>query len=261
MLIGILPVASTVPARHLLHRINKMPRQLRPRHPTTGLAFRPELGRFGVLPRELRDQIYSYLYGGWHIDIKHVVSDDGDQYEMFPIDVRSKFVNDGCGSIRTYPNDIVDSLLVSRRFSEEVAHTLYSTNCFEFNMPESLQLFVDQIPARHRECITKVSLSRVELRFFDNWRLYWRDRLRALLSLHGIKYLTIFSILGASGGLHRSHVVGERSVEMRESKLFPKLEHANVRCCYYIKQFRTVAEIHLEEVQKFLAGDSERPVG
>jgi len=243
-----------------------MPRQLRLRHPTTGRAFRPELGRFGVLPRELRDQIYSYLYGGWRIHSR--LSDGSDPYMITnpyrissSTGIRSTFVNDDGDSTRPYPNAIVDSLLVSRRFSEEVAHILYATNCFHFRGPGLLELFLDQIAEGYRQQITKVYLKCGRLSCLGTSRAWWRDTMQALVRLPGIKYLTISSIVVAYRPYEELGGVSDRVVEVRESKLFHKLEHAKIQCCYDGVEDLQVMELYLEGMQRFLVGDPKPSAG
>jgi hypothetical protein len=236
-----------------------MARQLRPRHPTTGLAFRPELGRFGVLPRELRDQIYSYLYGGWRI---YSIATSGGDPDMITnpamptsfTGITSTFVNDDDDSSRPGADAIMDSLLVSRRFFEEVAHILYSTNRFSFKRPGVLKMFLDQIAEGHRHSITKLHLDCDKLTFFGSRRYWWEWTMQAVVRLHGIKYLTISSTMEDYPTYHEPDEVRDRVLEVRESKLFPKLELATIQW-YCGKDERVVLETYLEELQRFFAGE------
>lgn len=179
-----------------------MPPQLRPRHPnpTTDRAFRPDLGRLSVLPRELRDQIYSYLYGGWSI-LSRATSGANTQMITHPepgplsITITPVFINDDLESTRPRPKAIVDSLLVSRRYSEEVAHILYSTNWFIFERPGVLESFLDQIAEGHRHSITKVQLDGDHLGFRQPRHYGCVRVMQALVRLRGIKNLRLLSIM------------------------------------------------------------------
>lgn len=147
---------------------------------------------------------------------------------------------------------IVDSLLVSRRFSEEVAHTLYSTTQFIFKGPDPLQLFLDQIAEGHRHNITKVYLIYRRFLDFGANRSIWEKQ---LLRLQGIKYLTIPSTVVGPTFYDGLDHVGDRVVEIRDSKLFPKLELATIRWCYPGDFYHEIMEIYLEEMQRFFARD------
>lgn len=237
-----------------------MPRQLRPRHPTTGQAFRPELGRFGSLPRELRDQIYSYLYGGWSVHSR--LSDGGYPYlmtnsyrESISNGMPLTFINDDTDYTRPWPNPVVDSLLVSRRFSEEVAHILYSTNCFRFRGPGLLALFLDQIAEEHRQQITKVYLECGKISDFATSRPWWQCTMQTLVQLPGIKYLKITSMAQPWPPYDEYCDVCDRVVEVRKSKVFPKLEQAVISGCYCGVEDHRVLELYLEGMQRFLVGD------
>lgn len=242
-----------------------MPRHLRPRHPTTGRAFRPELGRFGNFPRELRDQIYSDLYGGWRITI--IAASNPDSIPTpYPYrdgsveDIRSTFVNDDGSSTRPRPKAIVGSLLVSRRFSEEVANTLLSTNRFIFEGPGALTTFLDSIAEGHRHRITKVHLDCDHLEPYDWIRYRWDRIMRALERLHGIKYLTVSLTMEKHPIYHESDDVRDRVVEVGESKLFPKLELAIIECYCQEDEFQLI-DVRLERLQRFLMGDLKLWVG
>lgn len=244
-----------------------MPRKLRPRHPTTGRAFRPELGRFGNLPRELRDQIYSYVYGGWLI-ISTAISNVYPSATWHPyrmgsvVSIRSEFANDDDDSTRPRPKAIVDSLLVSRRFSEEVAHTLLATNQFIFQGPDVLKLFLDSIAEGHRHRITKVHLKCDSLPEFCYRVVWWKSARQALERLHGIKYLTVSSTMEERPAYHVPDGVRDRTVQIRESKLFPKLQLATLEC-YCGKNESEVLRMdgYLGQMQRFLAGDLKLLVG
>lgn len=239
-----------------------MPRQLRPRHPTTGRAFRPELGRFGVLPPELRDQIYCYLYGGWSIDICRVATDGDHPHRTthsirrpMPTRITSTFVNDHGDSARPRPEAIVDSLLVSRRFSEEVVYILYTANCFCFIGPGFLEMFQNRIGGGCRDNITKVKLDCGRLSPLGTSRVWWQNTMQALVRLPAIKYLTI-SLIVRPPPQKNGGTCG-RFAQVRESKRFRKLQLAQLQCWYYGEEHREGMEVYLEGMQKFLMGDLE----
>ena len=145
--------------------------------------------RFFDLAREIGDQIYFFMCGDQEVEI---FLDPKHDFRCLLITWARITISDDSGSVsRSRRPTIMELFLLSRQFSTEAAHTLYTTSRFYFFYPGALFKFLSTVPMETLRQIHVVFMNFTTQDLSE--RLIWEDILNTALitRLQGLRELTL----------------------------------------------------------------------
>jgi len=174
----------------------------------------------------------------------------------------SPFMDKRSPRVQAHNSALLNLLLVSRQFSDEVAIILFSKPQFWFNCPEDLW-HVDRLGQKQQHLITSVLLY---LEFSPNRTTSWTDYIKpakSLLQLQGLK--TIIVIISEGNRINSIFPRGEAarfSEKLSQSKALPALESATISVVSYSRELDHILEYagkdadwYLGKVRDLILGD------
>ena len=145
--------------------------------------------RFFDLAREIRDQIYFFMCGDQEVEI---FLDPKHDFRCLLVTWARITICDDPGSVsRSRRPTMMELFLLSRQFSTEAAHTLYTTSRFYFFYPGALFKFLSTVPMETLRQIHAVFMNFTTQDLSE--RLIWEDILDTALitRLQGLRQLTL----------------------------------------------------------------------
>ena len=211
-----------------------------------------QLGHLAKLPREVRDLIYVAFCGHQSVLVTERSSDVPGRAPKFFCS-KTVIYKYGCRFAgRPFK---INYLLVSRQFSMEVAHILFSTNHFRFAKPVSLEAFGLVVPEKHKSLVSSVEL--IWLLSIDEtaWACAL-DSARTLLQMPNLQYIR----LEMYGPFASYDETGRIIEQLWKSVTFPNLKLATIEIIYSTNatlQPKVVQEPlrFLDSISRLLAGD------
>ncbi|KAM0798550.1 hypothetical protein BDR22DRAFT_371178 [Usnea florida] len=188
--------------------------EYRSRPPQVNMDISESLGRLSALPRELRDEIYSYVLPRGHTGFWRENQESG----LLPIGI---FRNNGFQPLKN-PGSNLALLRLSKHIHEEATPLLYSQNKFMFFPPSTVSRRPAKLPrAAIADCITTVEFHLILESDYLQWALKTEEARE-----YGARVL-FGALLPGSVALFTGRHVRRRSalIEIDSRQWFPYTTH------------------------------------